>query len=362
MSSYGVYCFNMKIVIIGAGYMGSALAWPLKDNGHEVHLVGTHLDEEIIHACEKTGIHPKLKRPLPNGVQVFSFSRIDKALKDAEIIVSGVSSFGVHWISEVLRPRVRPGQKILSVTKGLDITMDGMVRHFPQVLTESLSAEVRKDVSIAAIGGPCIAGELAGRRQTCVVFGSEDLSVADFLKEIFQTNYYHIWTTRDVYSLEVAVALKNSYALGVGIAYGVLEKQGGLDQAGASMHNLASALFAEGTWEIAQFLKRTGGNPEFAYTLPGVGDLYVTTMGGRSVRMGRLLGAGYSFQKALDLMKGETLEAVEIIRGMARWMAALDRKGELSLTDFPLMRALVRTVLEGKALELDIERWFSGDK
>jgi len=199
---------------------------------------------------------------------------------------------------------------------------------------------------------------LAGRRPTCVVFGAEDLTIADFLKKAFQTDYYHIWTTTDLYSLEVAVALKNSYALGVGIAYGMLERQGGLDRAGASMHNLASALFAEGTWEIAQFLKRTGGNPEFAYTLPGAGDLYVTTMGGRSVRMGRLLGEGYSFSAALEQMEGETLEAVEIIRAMSRWLASQDRQGNLSPTDFPLMRALVRTVVQGQPLELEPDRWF----
>ena len=37
-----------KVVIIGSGMMGSALAFPARENGHEVSLVGTHLDREII--------------------------------------------------------------------------------------------------------------------------------------------------------------------------------------------------------------------------------------------------------------------------------------------------------------------------
>ncbi|MCX7786851.1 MAG: glycerol-3-phosphate dehydrogenase [Spirochaetes bacterium] len=350
----------MKIAIIGAGYMGAAFSWPLRDNGHEVNLVGTHLDGEIIHACETTRIHPKLKRPLPEGTRVFPLSRIDEALEGVEVIVSGVNSFGIPWIAEILTPRVRSIHKILSLTKGLDITSEGRVRHLLQVITENFPEDRKREVPVAAIGGPCIAGELAGRRQTCVVFGAEDPTVGTFFKKTCETNYYHIWTTTDIFSLEVSVALKNAYALGVGIAYGMLDQQGGMDQSNASMHNLASAMFAEGTWEIAQFLKRTGGNPEFAYTLPGAGDLYVTTMGGRSVRMGRLLGEGYSFQEALEQMKGETLEAVEIIRGVARWIAFQDQQGQLYRDEFPLMRSLVRTVVEGKPLELDIREWFGG--
>ncbi len=90
---------------------GSALAWPLRDNGHTVHLVGTHLDEDIIEACKQRGVHPKLKRTLPEGVQVYPFSRIDEGLEGAEVIVNGVSSFGIPWITEILPLRVRTGQK-----------------------------------------------------------------------------------------------------------------------------------------------------------------------------------------------------------------------------------------------------------
>ena len=50
------------VTIIGSGMMGSALAFPARENGHEVRLVGTHLDREIIDACRKTGRHPKFKR------------------------------------------------------------------------------------------------------------------------------------------------------------------------------------------------------------------------------------------------------------------------------------------------------------
>ena len=37
-----------KITIIGASMMGSALAFPARENGHEVFVVGTPLDKDII--------------------------------------------------------------------------------------------------------------------------------------------------------------------------------------------------------------------------------------------------------------------------------------------------------------------------
>ena len=46
------------VTIVGSGMMGSALAFPARENVHEVRLVGTHLDREIINECLKTNKHP----------------------------------------------------------------------------------------------------------------------------------------------------------------------------------------------------------------------------------------------------------------------------------------------------------------
>ena len=41
------------IAIIGSGMMGSALAFPARENGNTVRLVGTPLDREIIDECRR---------------------------------------------------------------------------------------------------------------------------------------------------------------------------------------------------------------------------------------------------------------------------------------------------------------------
>ena len=64
-----------KITIIGAGMMGSALAFPAAENGHEVHIVGTCLDDEIIDGYLKTGKHEKFCRPFPENVSFHYFKK-----------------------------------------------------------------------------------------------------------------------------------------------------------------------------------------------------------------------------------------------------------------------------------------------
>ena len=77
------------VTIVGAGLMGTATAWPLRDNGHEVRLVGTHLDAEIIKSCRQSGFHPRLQRALPEGVRSFFIEEIGEALKSAESSLAG---------------------------------------------------------------------------------------------------------------------------------------------------------------------------------------------------------------------------------------------------------------------------------
>ena len=101
------------VTIIGSGMMGSALAFPARENGNEVRLVGTHLDREIIDACRATNRHPKFEKhfpkgvpPFPAGVKFYQIEEMDEAVKGADLIIGGVSSFGVDWFGEEVLPRI----------------------------------------------------------------------------------------------------------------------------------------------------------------------------------------------------------------------------------------------------------------
>ncbi len=346
------------VTILGAGFMGTAVAWPLSDNGHEVRLVGTHLDEEIIRSCLDNGYHPKLRRKLPPGVQPYFVEQLAEALKGADVIVSGVNSLGVRWLSRELGRFLWPEATIIAVTKGLEARPDGNPCILPDVLAEELPGMLRDRVTLAAIGGPCIAGELAGRRQTCVVFTSRSEAQLSRLRDLFGTDYYHICLSKDIVGVEVCAALKNAYTLAVGLAGGMLERDGGVDAADAGMHNLAAALFAASAREMTRIVTLMGGRPENVWGLPGVGDQYVTCVGGRTIRMGRLLGKGLSYQQAAREMAGETLEGIYVVQQMARVLPAWGSKDLLAPDELPLMRLLIRVITQAGAVQIPFDDLF----
>jgi glycerol-3-phosphate dehydrogenase (NAD(P)+) len=348
------------VAIVGAGVMGTALAYPLADNGHEVRLVGAPLDGDIITSCRERRYHPTLKRELPAGVQPYFAEEISQALTGVEVIVSGVSSPGVHWVGRAIGPYVQPGQAIIGVTKGLEAAENGELLVMPDVLAAELPAGVRGRLSQAAIGGPCIAGELAGRRPSGVIFGARDSHVAERLAAIFRAPYYHVWTTTDLVGLEICAALKNVYAVGVGLANGLLERAGGPDAAEAYMHNLAAAIFAQSCAELDYLLRMVGGEPAFAYGLPGAGDLYVTCQRGRNVRLGRLLGLGHSLAEARDLMAGETVESVFTVQAVGQALPRMAARGRVALENLPLLQMLVNTIVHGRPIDVPLDSFKFG--
>lgn len=346
------------IAVIGAGVMGTALTFPATDNGHSVRLAGTHLDEEIIRSCKESGFHPKLKRPIPSKVQPFYHTEIAEAMRGAEIVVLGVNSRGVHWAAEAIGPHLQPEQIILMVTKGLESTPDGNLMVLPDVLASRLPEPIRHQVHYAAIGGPSIAGELAARRHTAVVFVSRNAEILPRLQAIFATPYYHIWTSTDMIGVEVCVALKNPYALATGIAQGVLETLPP-DIAAAKNHNYAAAIFAQGLAETAYLVQLLGGSLETVFSLPGAGDLYVTTQGGRNSRMGRLLGMGKPYSDAVEEMPDETVEGVDCVLAVMPAIESMIAQGKIEADALPLLRELYRILTRNAAVAFDFESFFS---
>jgi glycerol-3-phosphate dehydrogenase (NAD(P)+) len=323
-----------------------------------VRLVGTHLDGAIIRSCLDRGWHPKLKRQLPEGIMPYYVEELPKALEGADVIVSGVNSLGVRWIAHTLGPLLWPGATVIAVTKGLEAGANGSLRILPDLLHDELPEQIRDRVSLNAIGGPCIAGELAGRRHTSVVFTGKDESVLQHLREVFRTSYYHIWTCTDLVGVEICAALKNAYTLAVGIATGLLDREGGPDDAGAGMHNVAATLFGASAREMSRIVGLLGGGIENVPWLPGVGDQYVTCVGGRTIRMGRLLGAGLSYTEAVLQMAGETLEGVCIVKQMAQVLPAWEQEGKIGRNELPLLRMLCRVITEDAKVKIPFDRLF----
>jgi glycerol-3-phosphate dehydrogenase (NAD(P)+) len=346
------------VSILGSGIMASALSFPLSDNGHEVRLVGTHLDREIIDSIQETGVHPGLELELPEGVRAYQLEEAEEAFDGAEVVMSGVNSFGVHWASEQLASLLKPGMMVIAVTKGMEASESGDLRILPEVLAERVPREVREQISWSAIIGPAIAGEVAVKRDTCVAFTGENGDALEKLAGIFRTGYYHVWTDTDFVGCEACAAIKNCYAFGAGFMDGILDRE---NQQGARYrnYNYGAALFGQATRELGQWMTLLGGGPETPYGLAGVGDMFVTSMGGRNVKAGRFVGAGVPFSEVQnERMKGVTLEGVAAIRVIGGALEKLTERGVVERESFPLMRHLYEVVEMDEPLNMPWRRFF----
>lgn len=332
------------IVIVGAGMMGSAMSIPATDNGHAVRIVGTHLDRDIIDHARKTHTHLTMKRPLPESAAFYQIEALDEALAGADVVIGGVSSFGVDWFAETVLPRVPESVPILSVTKGLVNEPDGTLVPFPAVLQGADTG----NHSLNAIGGPCTSYELADRRHSTVAFCGDDIAVLRRLKALLETDYYHISLSTDVMGVECAVALKNAYALAVTLAVGMSIAQDGEDAALA--YNPQAALFGQSVREMGQILALTGGRPENITW--GAGDLYVTIFGGRTRFLGTLLGRGFTFDEAIAQLPGVTLESVSIARRTVAAIRALAARGKANEADYPLLMHIGRLLDGAKGIAI----------
>jgi glycerol-3-phosphate dehydrogenase (NAD(P)+) len=207
-----------KVVILGAGVMGSAMAVVTGDREHKVALVGTPLDEAIIHSIEETKLHPKLGVTLPRAVTAYRWDRFGYTLEGgADLLILGVSSAGLEWAIDHLVQVVEHPLPVLMITKGL-VARETSIEVLPTVVAREFELRKGLKIPVMAVGGPCIAGELAAKRDTSVVITGESGDILDRVVDMLNTPYYHARTSKDVVGVEFCAAFKNLHAIGVGWA------------------------------------------------------------------------------------------------------------------------------------------------
>ena len=340
------------IAIVGAGMMGSALAFPARENGNEVRIVGTHLDRDIITECQKSGKHPKFEKYFPEGITYHQIEELEDVIADVDFVIGGVSSFGVEWFADKVLPVLPEGMPVITVTKGLMDTEDGRLITYLDFWKDKID-KLGKKLSLCAIGGPCTSYELVAHDQTEVSFCGYDIDILNYIKNAMQTDYYHVSVTTDITGIESAVALKNGYALGIALTIGINQKQFGNDV----LHfNSQAAVFGQAVREMHRLL-------DFQKALSlnnlcvGVGDLYVTVYGGRTRLVGIVLGKGLTIQEAKAELNGVTLESLVVAERVARAVKKNVKNGTLKEADFPLLLHIDEIITEEKAVNIPWERF-----
>lgn len=344
------------ITVICSGMMGSAITFPAAHNGHTIRLVGSPLDGDIIAHGQKTREHKTLSlyrknndtngidEPfvMPGDVSFHYIDEMEECIEGADLIICGVSSFGMDWFCENVIPKLPENVPLLSISKGM--IDDGEGRGHLLSYPEYMQRFTDKDLKIYAVGGPCTSYELAVKDPTEVVFCGPDMKTLRWLKSLFETDYYHISLSTDVHGVECAVALKNAYALGVALAIGLSYKREGRP---LEHYNSQAGLFMQASREMYLLLDAFDSTAE-RNIFVGIGDLYVTVYGGRNRKLGALLGQGYTYNEAMATLPGITMEGVVISRRTARAVEQLATLGKLKREDFPLLWH-IKELLEDEA-------------
>ncbi len=340
------------VTILGAGVMGSAMTLPLRDRGHRVRLAGTHLDRAIIDSVRASGRHPKLDVKLPDGIEAFHYEDFATALgADTDLILLGISSAGVSWAIDRLCEVLKDPVPVVMITKGMHAEADCLTA-LPDRVALEMKRRAGLDLRIAAIAGPCIAGELAVRRHTGTVITSRDARLAHDLCAMLATDYYHPRVSSDVIGVEICAAFKNLLAIAVGWAAGRLETLPAAENRSLN-HNAAALVFGQAIRELMILVLSHGGEAASVWGMPGAGDLFVTCQAGRNSRLGNHLGRGLTYKQTKEgPMQGDTIEGAELGVAVAPALRAMMAGGALDAASLPLTNALLNALTSDVPLDI----------
>jgi len=339
-----------KIIIIGAGAMGSAFAVPCLENQNDVTLVGTHLEDELIKGIKSNkNFHPALNMKLPAELKVEKFEKLSSILMGGvDIIVAGVSSIGIEWFVEQISEYYKKNLPIILLTKGLAIEENELIT-LSDKIKKLLKEKNHTGVNVSAIKGPCLAAGLANKMRTGTVIANPDIKEAEFLKKIISTNYYSTEISDDLTGIELSGAIKNIYSMLIGASEGLSNSEATKEIKSKYYLNTSASLIHRSISEMVEFVSHYGGRAETVYGLAGLGDLYVSAIGGRNSQMGKYLGEGYLYKEAKEkFMKNVTVEGAQLALEIGPKILQ-----DLNPKHFPLMLSVLKTICENKRLEID---------
>jgi glycerol-3-phosphate dehydrogenase (NAD(P)+) len=343
------YCIMKKIIIIGAGAMGSAFAVPCLENKNDVTLIGTHLEDDLINSIKSTNnLHPGLSVKLPSQLKVEKLEKLKTILDEGvDIIVAGVSSIGVEWFVHQIADNYKKNLPIILLTKGLAIEENELMT-LSDKIKKLLKEKGHTEVNVSAIKGPCLAAGLANKMRTGTVIANPDIKETELLKKIISTDYYSTEVSDDLTGVELAGAIKNIYSMLIGASEGLSNSKASKEIQSKYYLNTSASLIHRSISEMVEFVSHYGGKPDTVYGLAGLGDLYVSAIGGRNSLMGKYLGQGYLYKDAKEkFMKNITVEGVQLALEIGPKILE-----ELNQKDFPLMFSMLRTICENKKLEI----------
>ena len=265
---------RIKIAVLGAGNMGTAMAHALAGNGHEVAL--WDFFPEVVESIRR---HRENRRFLA-GVRLHAGIRATASASEcvagASLIVVSVPSLFVASTLAPVLPALEKKAVLLNVAKGF---APGTRQPLPFMLGRLAPAH-----PCVHLAGPAIANELARGVPASIVLAATEESIAERVAGWFAGPSFIPGTTTDVAGAALGGILKNVYAILLG----------GLETLSGDARNLEAAALSASVHEMAAIARAHGGQATTLYGLAGLGDLVATgfSRDSHNRKFGQMLASG----------------------------------------------------------------------
>lgn len=308
------------IAVIGAGSWGTTLANLLAEKEFDVSL--WCYEQDLADEIMRTGMNGVYLPGIPLSRNVEATTSLEHALKIARHVLNVVPT---QFTRSVMKEAVKflcDGVQIVSACKGIE--------HGTLMTASSIIRDLTGRES-AVISGPSFAEEVIRKMPTAVTIAARDRETALLLQDVFNTDYFRVYTNTDVLGVELGGALKNVMAIASGISDGL-----GL---GASTR---AALITRGLAEMVRLGTAMGAREKTFGGLSGLGDLVLTCTGtlSRNYTVGFKLGRG---EKLADILAGMKMVA----EGVATSQSAFELARKHGV-EMPIVEQIYRVINEGK--------------
>ncbi|MFT7372312.1 MAG: glycerol-3-phosphate dehydrogenase (NAD(P)+) [Oleiphilaceae bacterium] len=326
---------SKRLAVLGGGSFGTAIA-----NIAAEHGITTHLWMRNKRAVDEIRVGRKNKKYLPDLIlhkNLIPTTDLSKALEDASLVFFAVPSKSFRDVVKSVQGIIKPDQSVISTTKGIE---PGSLNLMSDILKHELP-----ECSRGVMGGPNLAKEIARHELTATVIASEDSALRQAVQNALGCAYFRVYSSADIYGVELGGALKNIYAIMAGI---VAAKDLG--------ENTTAMLLTRSLAEMGRFAEKQGANPITFLGLSGVGDLIATCSSplSRNYRVGYAFGSGKSLDESVEEL-GEVAEGVNTLVQVKRYADEND-------IYMPLVQGLYQMIYKQVPLSDVIKHLMAGEQ
>ena len=321
----------MKIIVLGAGAWGTALAVSASANPlarHDVVLWARDADQAAaMAACRENARYlPGVALPVGLTVRSGALASLSELTASADLVIVATPMAGLRG----MLARLSDGQAPVAwLCKGFE---SAAAAASIGLLAHEIQAQVAPDLKAGVLSGPSFALEVARGQPTALVAASAHEMVRSALVTAFHSPTVRVYANDDIVGVEVGGAVKNVLAIATGLCDGL---NLGL--------NARAALITRGLAEMTRLGVALGAKPETFMGLSGLGDLVLTATGdlSRNRQVGLALAGGQTLQQAVAAL-GHVAEGVYSARTVLQ-------RARAAGVQMPITQAVV-ALLDGQML------------